>query len=558
MVTKTGSIFPGYFHANSIFDDGEFVGLRGIIVDITKQKKNEAIVRKSEEMLKKAQTIANTGSWEYDLKTSKIWGSEEAFKIFGMTRDTPYLSLKQIRECVYDVQKNDNALKSLIEDNKPYDLEFMIDRLDNGEFRNIHSIAEKIYDDDGNFIKVIGVIQDITKQKIVEEEKELLKAQLSRSEKMETVGVLAGGVAHDLNNVLSGIVSYPDLLLMDLPDESPMRKPIETIQQSGLKAAAIVQDLLTLARRGVVVSEVVNLNDVISDYFKSAEYEKMKSYVPEVIIETNIKKDLLNILGSSVHLSKTVMNLVTNATEAISGKGKVNISLEQQYIDKPIKGYDEIKEGDYVILKVIDDGVGISDKHINRIFEPFYSKKVMGRSGTGLGMAVVWGTVKDHNGYIDVKTTEGKGTTFSLYFPVTRSTVMGKTDSKTVVNYLGNKESILVIDDVEEQREIATIMLEKLNYNVATVSSGKEAIKYLSTNEVDLLLLDMIMDPGIDGLETYKRIKIKYPEQKAVIASGFSENDRVKKTLDLGAGQYIKKPYAFEILGVAVKTELEK
>jgi CheY-like chemotaxis protein len=224
----------------------------------------------------------------------------------------------------------------------------------------------------------------------------------------------------------------------------------------------------------------------------------------------------------------------------------------------PIRGYDDVKEGDYVVLTVSDTGTGISPDDIKKIFEPFYTKKKMGRSGTGLGMAVVWGTVKDHNGYIDVESTEGKGTTFTLYFPATREELPADKSHLVIGAYSGDGESILVIDDVEEQRNIASGMLKELGYSVVSVSSGEEGVEYLKTNEVDLLVLDMIMDPGMDGLDTYRKILEIHPGQKAIIASGFSETGRVKEVLSLGAGAYIRKPFLLEKMGLAIKEELKK
>ena len=397
----------------------------------------------------------------------------------------------------------------------------------------------------------IIVGQDITEKKKMENE-------LLQSQKMEAIGTLAGGVAHDLNNILGGLVSYPELLLLQLPEESPLRKSILTIQKSGEKAAAVVQDLLTLARRGVVVTEVVELNAVIAEYLKSPEHEKLQSYHPGVHLETHLEKDALNILGSSTHLSKTVMNLISNAAEAMPEGGKLTISTENRHVDTPIKGYDAVKEGDFVVLTISDTGTGIPPDDIEKIFEPFYTKKKMGRSGTGLGMAVVWGTVKDHNGYIHVQSTEGRGTTFTLYFPVTRKKFPEDESSLSVEAYSGNGESVLVVDDVEEQRQIASGMLEELGYSVVSVSSGEEAVKYLKTNKADVLLLDMIMDPGMDGLDTYKQILELHPGQKAIITSGFSETDRAKELQSLGAGAYIRKPFLMAKVGLAVKEELEK
>jgi PAS domain S-box-containing protein len=418
--------------------------------------------------------------------------------------------------------------------------------------------GKAIHDENNGYVGAVVYNRDISVHKQAEKEKKDLEAQLQRAHKMEALGTLAGGVAHDLNNILGGIVSYPELLLMQLPENSSLRKPILTIQQSGQKAAAIVQDLLTLARRGVAVSEVVNLVDIIHDYLRTPEHKKLKSFHPQVEVETHLQEELLNIMGSPIHLAKTVMNLISNAAEAMPAGGKISISTENQYIDKPIKGYDNVEEGDYVVMTFSYTGIGIFSEDIERIFEPFYTKKVMGRSGTGLGMAVVWGTVKDHNGYIDVQSTQGKGTTFKLYFPVTREEYAKEEGLGAADPYGGSGEKILVVDDVEEQREIASMLLTQLGYSVHTVSSGEEAVEYMKDNSADLLVLDMIMNPGIDGLETYRRILGLHPGQKAILVSGFSETQRVKEAQRLGAGAYIKKPYILRNIGTAIRNELDQ
>ena len=391
-----------------------------------------------------------------------------------------------------------------------------------------------------------------------EEEKMKLEVQLHRAEKMEVVGTLAGGVAHDLNNILSGFVSYPDLILMQIPEDSPLRKPILTMQKAGERAATIVEDLLTLARRGIVVREVVSLNDIVLDYLTSPEHEKIVSYHPGIDVETNLEEDLFNISGSHVHLAKTVMNLFSNAAEAISDRGKIILSTENLYLDRPISGYEKLEEGDYVTLTVSDTGVGISPESMERIFEPFYTKKVMGSSGTGLGMTVVWGTVKDHNGYINVESTEGKGAIFTLYFPATRHEIVQEEALLSLEDYMGKGESILVVDDIKEQREITLDLLNTLGYSAESVSSGEDAIEYLKGRGVDLIVLDMILDHGMDGLDTFKRILELHAGQKVVIVSGFSETDRVYEAQRLGAGQYVKKPFTLQKIGIAIKTELEK
>ncbi len=413
------------------------------------------------------------------------------------------------------------------------------------------------FDKKGVLKEVLCVGSDVTMLHQERQKKEALEARLQRAQKMEAIGTLAGGVAHDLNNILSGLVSYPELILMDVPKDSPLRKPLLTIQKSGEKAAAIVQDMLTLARRGVTVTDVVNLNDVIGEYLKSPEHEALIQFHPAFEMEARLQPELSNISGSPVHLSKAVMNLISNAAEAMPEGGKVTVITENRYVDSPVRGYDQVEEGDYVVLSVADSGTGISEEDRDRIFEPFYTKKVMGRSGTGLGMSVVWGTVKDHKGYIDIESAEGQGSTFTLYFPVTRALVEeGRHVSPET--YMGRGESILIVDDVAEQREIASGMLKKLNYSVATVSGGEEALHYLRDKTVELVVLDMVMDPGIDGLDTYRKMIEFKPGQKAVIASGFSETDRVKEARRLGAGAYIKKPYLMEKIGPVIRAELDR
>jgi len=405
--------------------------------------------------------------------------------------------------------------------------------------------------------RIFAFIKDITDRNRAEKERQALQERLQRSEKMEAVGQLAGGVAHDLNNVLSVTMAYSELLQDNLPQDSPLKKSVDNIFTSTQKAAAIIEDLLTLARRGVVISKVMNLNGVVSGFLQNPVFDRIKGINVQVSFHVELAPDLLNIKGSAVHLEKVLMNLVSNSMEAISGDGVVTIRTENQYLDRPVHGYDSIREGDYAVLTVSDTGMGISAEQIGKIFEPFYTKKTMGKSGTGLGLSIVWGTVRDHQGYIDVHSEVGKGTAFTLYFPVTREAVADEAVKIPVEQYMGHGESVLVIDDVPEQRQVATVMLTRLGYQVNAVSSGEEALDYMKQHKADILVLDMIMDPGIDGLETYQRIRQINPDQKAIIVSGFSETLRVKKAQELGAGAYVRKPYIMERVGLALRQELD-
>lgn len=412
----------------------------------------------------------------------------------------------------------------------------------------------------GGSVLLQAIVRDITDRKLVEEERRKLEERLTRAEKMEALGTLAGGVAHDLNNVLGIVVGYSELLVDGLGESSSTRSKAMEILKGGKRAAAIVQDLLTIARRGVSspIRKVLNLNNIVRECLDSTEFAKLASYNPNLKVGTDFEPDLMNITGSPVHLQNSLINLLSNAVEAMPSGGTITMTTSNCYLDRPISGFDEVRRGDYVVLCVSDTGEGIAASDLKHIFEPFYTKKVMGRSGTGLGLAVVWGTVKDHTGYINVESEQGKGTTFTLYFPVTREELPPEQVSISASEYMGNGESILVVDDVKEQRELAGEMLKKLNYVVESVSSGKEAVEYIQGHSVNLVVLDMIMDPGMDGLDTYRKMLEFNPHQKAIIVSGFSESERVTEAQKLGAGTYVKKPYVLEKLGLAVRKELDQ
>ena len=306
----------------ALFKDksGEIAGLIGVLIDITDKKTAEKALAESEARLKKAQSVAKIGNWEYDISTGKIWGSEQAFRIYGIEREGPYLPLDRVEACIDDAPRVHQALIDLMEKGKPYDIEFDIRQESGGNLITIHSMAEIMYKN-GAPAKVLGVIQDITAQKKAEKARKDLETQLEHARKMEALGMLAGGVAHDLNNILSGIVTYPDLLLMDLPKDSPLRKPIETIRESGMRASDVVADLLTLARGVTTVKEISNFKILIEEYLNSAEHQKILSLYPSVTFKTEIDSELLNISCSPTHIKKSLMNLVLNASEAIQRCG---------------------------------------------------------------------------------------------------------------------------------------------------------------------------------------------------------------------------------------------
>ena len=557
---KSGTIRPVIFYKNVFQDEhGNVAGVVGGFVDITDLKRTEKALQEAYSIINRSPAVAflweNLEGWPVEFV------SDNVIELFGYAAEEFTSGQVSYENTVYpdDLERVSREVATFSKDkertgfvHKPYRI---ISK--DGKVKWLDDRTYIRRDNKGDITHYEGVVLDISDRMHAAEALRENEEKLARSKKMESLGLLAGGVAHDLNNVLSGIVSYPDLLLQNLRKDSPLRKPIETIKESGDRAVAIVQDLLTVARGVAQIKEPLNLNDLIDDYLHSPEFYKLKQFHPTVTFKTKFEKNLLNINGSHVHIRKVVMNLLSNASEAINGIGNVTLSTMNRYVDKPLRRYDDINVGEYAVLAVSDDGSGISSDDLERIFEPFYSKKVIGRSGTGLGLAVVWNVVQDHKGYIDVRSNENS-TTFELFFPITREEISLTDISIPFKELKGNGEKILVIDDVESQRDISCQMLEAFGYKTKAVSGGKEAVEYLKENTVDLILLDMIMDPGINGRETYERIIKIHPNQKAIIVSGFVETDDVKETQKLGAGKFIKKPLTFEKLGLAIKKELRK
>jgi len=489
------------------------------------------------------------GIYYADLDGKFIDINDTCVKILGYKSKEEAIKLGSVRAHYVDLKNREEIIKELFKNGYINNYKLGM-RTATKEKKVVSISAVLIKGVDNKPVGFRGIVKDIT-------EKEKLKEQLYRSQKMEAIGILAGGVAHDLNNILAGLTTYPEILLMQIGKDSPLVKPIKTIKSSGEKAAAMVQDLLTMARRGIEIKNVINLNSVIEEYFESPEFKKVEENHKNVVFEMKLEPEIVTIKGSKVHMLKCIMNLVSNGAEAITKKGKVLVRTQNCSIENITTNYEPIPEGEYVVVSVEDNGSGMSNQDMKRIFEPFYTKKIMGKSGTGLGMGVVWATVKDAKGYVDVISTEGKGSTIKLFFPAS-----GKSESieEETVDLAGLRgfEKLLVVDDIEEQRDGAKMLLSNLGYDVISISSGERCVEYLKTNEVDLVLLDMIMDPGIDGYETYKKIIEFNPNQKAIIVSGFAEGERIEKVKSLGVEIIVKKPYSVKSMGFAVRKALNK
>jgi len=416
--------------------------------------------------------------------------------------------------------------------------------------------ARVISDEWGKPLSVVGILRDISRWKTVQEENRRLEEKLARSEKMEALGLMAGGVAHDLNNILSGIVAYPELILEDLPEGHHHRKYLLAVKEAGERAAAVLDDLLNLARRGVVQRQILDFHRLVRDFLDSPECRGLLARNPRSRVTGDLGAGPLFLKGSAVHLHKLVMNLVANGLEAQTGGGEVRVSLRVLTGETGPSVSGEIPRGNYLALSVEDQGRGISPEDLPRIFEPFFTRKVMGYSGTGLGMAVVWGTVQDHQGYIRIRSVRDRGTLMEILLPYDSLDEPPEFLLEEGRHLTGKGETVLVVDDMQEQREVNRRLLEKLNYRVLTASSGEEALQVLESYRAEAVLLDMIMGEGMDGMSTFQEIRRRIPGQKVLMLSGYAESSRVEAVLAAGMTAFLRKPCSLERLGTVLREVL--
>jgi len=536
-----GTLFNAEVSLNLLDIDGRRM-LQAIVRDITERKRTEDELRQSEgryqEMFNSLiEGISICDEYENIVYCNpafaRILEVDSADDLIGKSLFTfiPADRHDFVREQTAQRKEGQNSL---------YELEIVTAR--SNQRVVLVSVAPR-WDSQGNYRGAFGGIVDITETKRLQE-------YTARAQRLETAGRIAGQVAHDFNNLLGPLVAYPDLIKNLLPPAHPARRHLAAMESAAAQMSEINQQLLTLGRRGHYNHEPMNLNESVTRVV-----EQIYPLPDTLQVRQELAPDLMNINGGKSQILRAVSNLISNARDAMRDCGTLTLKTENYYVMKQFGQLVSIPQGEYVKLTVADTGCGIPAEDLPRIFDPFYTTKTMDQKrGSGLGLSIVHAVLDDHHAYADCQSTPGRGTSFFLYFPITRKHVPLPDDEQLV----GGDEYILLVDDDQIQREVTGELLKELGYTVSTAASGEQALEVLTRRQPDLMLLDMVMPGGIDGAETLKRTLEVYPLQKAIIVSGYAESARATEALKLGAGGFVKKPVTLQALAKAVRLELDR
>jgi PAS domain S-box-containing protein len=513
-------------------------------------RESERIARANEERLIMAQDIGRTGSWDLNLVTNSIWGSAEAHRLFGFPSVAKDFPIEDIESCIPERARVHQALVDLISLGKDYNLEYVINPADGSAPKVLHSIARLEKDAQGKPIKVMGVIRDLTERKRAEEERAKLETHFQHAQKMESVGRLAGGVAHDFNNMLQAILGNVDLALAEIPPGSPTRESLEEIQNCARRSAELTRQLLTFARKQTIAPKVLDLNQTVASSLKMLGR----------LIGENIHLAWLPATGlwavkiDPTQVDQILANLCLNARDAIGGVGRVTIKTASSTLDEAhCAAHPGFRPGEYVWLAVSDNGRGMDQETLANIFEPFFTTKDVGE-GTGLGLATVYGIVKQNNGFVCVDSEPGKGTTFKIYLPRHASqTSMGQTEEAAALAE-GCGETLLLVEDEPAILAISRKVLERLGYKVLTASTPAEAIRLAEANasEIHLLVTDVVM-PGMNGRDLANQLLSLRPNLKCLFMSGYTADIIAHHGALDGGVHFIQKPFSMGDLAAKVR-----
>jgi len=511
-------------------------------------------LRASAKNLKEAQRVAHVGSWDLNVVTGDLYWSDEVYRIYGfepqefVPTDEKFMSILYPEDHERVQQSVDAALSGAAE----YDIDFRFVR-PNGEIGWIHCEGEVTRDEQGAPIRFFGIQADITDRKQAEQALRETEDQFRQAQKMEAVGRLAGGVAHDFNNMLSAIIGYSDLMLMGVKEGDPMHSDIGNIKKCADQAVGLTRQLLAFSRKQTLQPKVLNLNDIVT----GTESMLRRLIGEDIDLVTSFSSDLGRVKADPGQVEQIVMNLAVNSRDAMPDGGKLTIETADVELDEEYaRLHADVTPGPHVMLAVTDDGSGMDQETQARIFEPFFTTKEMDK-GTGLGLSTVYGIVKQSGGNIWVYSEPGKGTTFKIYLPRVEEAAE-KIERPKAVSLRRGTETVLVVEDEDAVRELVCRILQVSGYKVLEAPHGGEALVIAEQHEgaIDLIITDVVM-PHMGGRELAERLAKMRPGIKVLFTSGYTDNAIVHQGVLDEDTAFIQKPYTVSSLLAKVREVLE-
>jgi len=523
--------------------NGRVVKIKGTVQDITDRKQTEAALRESEEKLRVIFENVNDHIIYLD-HLGTILDMNKDVSIFGYTREEA-IGKKFTEFSIFSPDKFENLMELFADALEGRIHTFTeLEGLKKDGSEIIFEVGTSVIKKDDEIKNIVAVIRDIT-------EKKKLEAQLGQAHRMEAIGTLAGGIAHDFNNLLMGIQGRTSLMLTAIGPSHPHFEHLKGIETYVKNAADLTKQLLGFARGGKYEVTPTDLNRLIKE--QNQMFGRTKK---EISIHAKFEQDLWTAEVDRGQMRQVVLNLFVNAWQSMPGGGDLYVQTENVHLDKKYTRPYEVAPGKYIKISITDTGVGMDDATCQRIFDPFFTTREMGR-GTGLGLASVYGIIKNHDGFINVYSEKGHGTTFNIYLPVSEKEITEKIEPPKET--LTGRETILLVDDEEMILDVGKGLLEQLGYKVLTAKSGKEALDVYGSEKdrIDLVILDMIM-PHMGGGETFDRLKGINPQVNTLLSTGYSMDGEAAKIIQRGCKGFIQKPFNLIELSQKIRELLDK